>query len=351
MSNASYEEEEVEEIVDGIFSGNKRYLARAITYVENDYPEGKEIMRRIHARTGRAHVIGLTGFPGVGKSTLVSKLTEEFRKRGKKVGIVAVDPGSPFTGGALLGDRLRMDGFDVNRNLWVDPGVFFRSMSSRGRAGGLAAKTGDVVRLMDAFGFDVVLVETVGAGQSEVDIVEVADTSIVILMPEMGDEIQINKAGILEIGDIYVVNKADLEGADKTVRWLKAMLMMDEGAVEMLSKTTHADEAKVVSGEIFEGIKKGWIPPVLKTIADKGDGIKELADAIENHYRFMVESGMLDERRKRRIKRELFELVMDEVKKRIKTEMNYREIIENILKNEIDPHSAAEEIVKKLVRA
>ncbi len=347
----NYDEEEVIEIVEGIFSGNKRALARAITYVENDYPEGKEIMRRIHSKTGKAHVIGLTGFPGVGKSTIVSKLTQEFRMREKKVGIIAVDPGSPFTGGALLGDRLRMDGFDVNRNLWVDPGVFFRSMSSRGRAGGLAAKTGDVVRLMDAFGFDVILVETVGAGQSEVDIVEVADTSVVILMPEVGDDIQINKAGILEIGDIYVVNKADLEGADKTARWLKAMLMMDEGSVEILSQTTHADEARVQSGEIFEGLKKGWVPPVIKTIADKGKGIKELADAIEDHHKFMIESGMLEDRRKRRIKRELFELVMEEVKKMIKTEMNYKEIIQRILKGELDPHTAAEEIVRRLVRA
>ncbi len=246
-----------EEIVEGLLSGNRRALARAITYIENEYPESKEIMKQIFSKTGRAHVVGLTGFPGVGKSTLVSKLTEEFRKRGKKVGIIAIDPGSPFTGGALLGDRLRLDGMDSRKQLWTDPGIFFRSMSSRGRAGGLAAKTGDVVRLLDAFGFDVILVETVGAGQSEVDIIEVADTSVVVMMPETGDEIQVNKAGILEIGDIYVVNKADLGGAEKVERWLKYMLSLDEESVQMLSQMTHADEARLQSGEFLSEERAG----------------------------------------------------------------------------------------------
>ncbi len=346
----NYDEEDVEELVNGILSGNRRALARAITYVENDYPEGREILRRIHKRTGKAHIVGLTGFPGVGKSTIVSKLTMEFRKRGKTVGIVAVDPGSPFTGGALLGDRLRMDGFDVNKNLWVDSGVFFRSMSSRGRAGGLAARTGDVVRLMDAYGFDIIFVETVGAGQSEVDIVEVADTSIVILMPEVGDDVQINKAGILEIGDIYVVNKADLEGADKTVDWLKAMLEMNEEFAKQV-QLTHARGGKLVSGKVFNSKTNGWKPPIIKTIAEKGEGIKELADAIEKHYKYLKESCMLKEKREMRIKRELFELIMEEVKRVVSSKMDYNEIIQRILNNEIDPHTAAEEIVRRLMGA
>ncbi len=337
---------DVDELVEGIKSGNRRALARAITLVENEYPEGKEILKKVHAATGNAHVVGLTGFPGVGKSTIVSKLTEEFRKRGKKVGIIGVDPGSPFTGGALLGDRLRMDGFDANRNLWVDPGVFFRSMSSRGRAGGLAAKTGDVVRLMDAFGFDIILVETVGAGQSEVDIIEVADTSVVVLMPEMGDDIQINKAGILEIGDIYVVNKADLGGADKTVRWLKSMLMMSEEVVQSLAGMSHADEGRFLSGDFYAS--RNWTPPVIETVADRGKGIRELADAIERHYEFMKESGKLKERRMERAKRELYELVMDEIRGRIKAKMDFREILDRIIRREIDPHSAAERIVDEI---
>jgi len=343
----------VDEIVEGVLNKNRRALARAITYVENEYPEGKEILKRVYRKTGRAHVVGITGFPGVGKSTTVSKLTQEFRKRGKTVGIVAVDPGSPFTGGALLGDRLRLDGLDVNNPLWLDEGVFFRSMSSRGRAGGIAAKTGDVVRLMDAFGFDVIFVETVGAGQSEVDIIEVADTSIVMLMPETGDDIQINKAGILEIGDIYVVNKADLGGAEKTVKWLKSMIMMDQEAIEILSKTTHADEYAVESGEIFERLKrsKDWVPPIVVTQADKGVGIKELADAIERHYEYLKNSGKLEEKRIRRLSREVFDLIMDEIKAILSKDnlVNYREVIEKVVRGELDPHTAAELVVEKLL--
>jgi LAO/AO transport system kinase len=343
---------QIDEIVEGIFSKNKRYLARAITYVENEYPEGKEVLKRIYPKTGKAHVVGITGFPGVGKSTIVSKLTQEFRKRGKTVGIIAIDPGSPFTGGALLGDRLRMDGLDTNRNLWIDPGVFFRSMSSRGRAGGLSAKTGDAIRLMDAFGFDIILVETVGAGQSEVDIIEVADTSIVALMPEMGDDIQINKAGILEIGDIYVVNKADLGGADKTERWIKAMLMMDEEAVQILSQTTHAHELEVQSGEIFEKIKRsGWKPPVIKTVAEKGEGISELANAIENHFKYLKDSGRLLETRKKRLSREMLEILVDEIKAYLKSsKVDFERIVEKVAKNDLDPHTAVEELLKDILK-
>jgi LAO/AO transport system kinase len=343
---------DVDEIVEGILSGNKRALARAITYVENDYPDGKLILKKIFRKTGRAHVIGITGFPGVGKSTVVSKLTNEFRNRGKTVGIVAIDPGSPFTGGALLGDRLRMDGLDSSKKLWIDPGVFFRSMSSRGRAGGLAAKTGDAVRLMDAFGFDVILVETVGAGQSEVDIIEVADTSIVVLMPEMGDDIQINKAGILEIGDIYVINKADLGGADKTERWIKAMLMMDQEAVEILTKTTHAQEYEVQTGQIFDKMSRaGWIPPVIKTVAERGDGIQELADAIEKHFIYLKESGNLIETRKRRLSREMIELLIGEIKAYLmkSDKIDFNKMVERVSRNEIDPHTAVEEIIRVLI--
>lgn len=343
----------VEDIVKGIEEGNRRALARAITYVENEYPEGKEIMKRVFRKTGNAHVIGITGFPGVGKSTTVSKLIQKFRAMGKKVGVVAVDPGSPFTGGALLGDRLRMEGFDVSKNLWVDPGVFFRSMSSRGKAGGLAAKTGDVIRLLDAFGFDVVIVETVGAGQSEVDIVEVADTTIVVMMPEMGDEIQINKAGILEIGDIYVVNKADLGGAEKTVKWLKSMIMMDQEAVEILSRTSHADEHAVESGEIFDRMKKtkDWIPPVITTVADKGEGIDDLVKAIEDHFNYLKNSGKLMERRVRRLSREVFDLIIDEIKQILgrNDRIDFRGHIEKVVRGEVDPHTTAEEVVKELL--
>ncbi|MEM0350463.1 MAG: methylmalonyl Co-A mutase-associated GTPase MeaB [Archaeoglobaceae archaeon] len=327
----------VEELIKGVESGNRRFLAKAITLVENEHPQSKEILRRLYPRTGRAHVIGITGFPGVGKSTIVSKLTEEFRKRGKSVGIVAVDPSSPFTGGALLGDRLRLEGADVNKNLWLDEKVFFRSMGSRGRLGGIAKKTGDVVKLLDAAGYEKILVETVGAGQSEVGVLEVADTVVVILMPETGDDIQVNKAGILEIGDIFVINKADLEGAENVERWLKYMLSLDEETVMELSKLSHADEVKLIQ-------RLKWKKPVLKTIADRGIGIRELADEIEKHFEVLKKNGILQEKRKEKAKLSAIEIAIEEIRAEIIK--RYK----SILDGEIDPYTAADMIVKEVLK-
>ncbi|NHW88844.1 MAG: methylmalonyl Co-A mutase-associated GTPase MeaB [Archaeoglobales archaeon] len=327
----------VEEIVEGVISGNRRLLARAITIVENEYPESKELLRKIYPRTGNAHVIGITGFPGVGKSTIVSKLTEEFRRRGKSVGIVAVDPSSPFTGGALLGDRLRLDGADVNKNLWLDEKVFFRSMGSRGRLGGIAKKTGDVIKLLDAAGYEKILVETVGAGQSEIGVLEVADTVVVILMPETGDDIQVNKAGILEIGDIFVINKSDLEGAENVERWLKYMLSLDEETVIELSKLSHADDAKIMQ-------KLKWKKPVLRTIADKGVGIKELANEIERHYEVIKKNGILQEKRREKAKLSAIELAVEEIRSEIIK--RYKQLLDK----EIDPYTLADKIVKEVLK-
>jgi LAO/AO transport system kinase len=327
----------VEEIVEGVISGNRRLLARAITIVENEYPESKELLRKIYPRTGNAHVIGITGFPGVGKSTIVSKLTEEFRRRGKSVGIVAVDPSSPFTGGALLGDRLRLDGADVNKNLWLDEKVFFRSMGSRGRLGGIAKKTGDVIKLLDAAGYEKILVETVGAGQSEIGVLEVADTVVVILMPETGDDIQVNKAGILEIGDIFVINKSDLEGAENVERWLKYMLSLDEETVIELSKLSHADDAKIMQ-------KLKWKKPVLRTIADKGVGIKELANEIERHYEVIKKNGILQEKRREKAKLSAIELAIEEIRSEIIK--RYKQLLDK----EIDPYTLADKIVKEVLK-
>jgi LAO/AO transport system kinase len=327
----------VEEIVEGVISGNRRLLARAITIVENEYPESKELLRKIYPRTGNAHVIGITGFPGVGKSTIVSKLTEEFRRRGKSVGIVAVDPSSPFTGGALLGDRLRLDGADVNKNLWLDEKVFFRSMGSRGRLGGIAKKTGDVIKLLDAAGYEKILVETIGAGQSEIGVLEVADTVVVILMPETGDDIQVNKAGILEIGDIFVINKSDLEGAENVERWLKYMLSLDEETVIELSKLSHADDAKIMQ-------KLKWKKPVLRTIADKGVGIKELANEIERHYEVIKKNGILQEKRREKAKLSAIELAIEEIRSEIIK--RYKQLLDK----EIDPYTLADKIVKEVLK-
>ncbi|MCS7118455.1 MAG: methylmalonyl Co-A mutase-associated GTPase MeaB [Archaeoglobaceae archaeon] len=327
----------VEEIVEGVTKGNRKLLAKAISYVENEHPNSKEILRRLYPRTGNAHVVGITGFPGVGKSTIVSKLTEEFRRRGKSVGIVAVDPSSPFTGGALLGDRLRLEGADVSKNLWLDEKVFFRSMGSRGRLGGIAKKTGDVVKLLDSAKYEIILVETVGAGQSEVGVLEVADTVVVILMPETGDDIQVNKAGILEIGDIFVINKADLGGAENVERWIKYMLSLDEETVMELSKLSHAEESRLME-------RLRWKKPVLKTIADRGVGIKELANEIEKHYEVLKKNGVLQKKRNERAKISAIEIAIEEIRAEIVR--RYK----SLLDGEIDPYTVADKIVKEVLR-
>ena len=210
------------DIAEEVLKGNRLALSRAITAIENEYDEATEIMKKLYPRTGHAFVLGVTGPPGAGKSTLTDKLAREYRNQGKTVGIIAVDPTSPFTGGAILGDRIRMNG------LTLDEGVFIRSMGTRGSLGGLSHKTADAVKAMDAFGKDVIFVETVGVGQSEVDIVKAADTTMVVLIPGMGDDIQAIKAGILEIGDVFCVNKADHDGADKLVREINMMLDLDD---------------------------------------------------------------------------------------------------------------------------
>ncbi len=317
------------DFVEGIKGGNRRILAKAISYVENEHPLAKEILRQIYDKTGNAQVVGITGFPGTGKSTLVSKLVEEFRKRGKSVGVVAVDPSSPFTGGALLGDRVRLDGADVDKNLWTDEKVFFRSMGSRGRLGGIAKKTGDVVKLLDAAGYEVILVESVGAGQGEVGILEVADTAIVVLMPETGDDVQVNKAGILEIGDIFVINKADIEGADNVERWLKFMLSLDES-----SELTQKDPTR--------GLQ--WRKRVIKTVATKGIGVKELADAITEHFEFLKRSGALEIKRAEKTRIMALELAMEEIRAEIMKRYD------KLLLNGKDPYSIAERIVKDLIK-
>jgi LAO/AO transport system kinase len=308
------------DLVERLLDGDRRALSRAITLVESADPGSRVVLRQIYPYTGRAHIVGVTGAPGAGKSTLVGALAREFRRRGRTVGIVAVDPSSPFTGGALLGDRIRM------QELAGDSGVFIRSMASRGHLGGLAQATGDVVKLLDAAGFAMVLVETVGAGQSEVEVASAAHTAIVVEAPGMGDDIQAIKAGILEIADILVVNKADLPGAERRVAQLEAMLSMG-----------------------YSEAKAAWRPPVLRTVAAQGQGVAELAAVVEQHWNYLAEEGRLADFRRRQAEQEFEEALraeaMQVLRERILDPARQDELVERICQRELDPYSAASKVL------
>ncbi len=298
------------ELAQPILNGDRLALARLLSRVENDTTEGRLTLNALFPHTGRAHLIGVTGAPGTGKSSLVNQVALHVRKQGKRVAIVAIDPSSPFTGGAVLGDRVRM------RDLSGDPGVFIRSMASRGALGGLAAATAAVTQVFDAAGFDVILVETVGAGQSEVDIARLAHTTLVVEAPGLGDDIQAIKAGILEIADILVINKADRPGVESTERALKTML---ELAHPMRKVFRHhgqvMEKPPEWSGAGLNGDEPAnfrlWIPPVQRTVATEGKGLPELLDAIERHVAHLRSSGDWARRERARLQTE-FELLLQE---------------------------------------
>jgi len=305
-----------------VLQGNSRSIAKTITLIENNEPEAQKIVSMLYQKTGKAHVIGVTGPTGSGKSTLIEKLIRELRKRGKTVGVVAVDPTSPFTGGAFLGDRVRMQEHST------DEGVFIRSMANRNASGGLAKATKDVIRVLDASGKDIVIVETVGAGQSEVEIVRVAQTIVVVLAPGLGDDIQAIKAGIMEIGDIFAVNKSDRQNANKAVSDIQAMLEMNTE-------------------------KTGWKPSVLKTTALTGEGIAELLAIIKDHKEYL-KMGALEANRKEKVETELTEAIKQKVAESIiedlKRKGEWEKFTEKILTREIDPYSAADMLLKKKKR-
>ncbi|MCI6233017.1 MAG: methylmalonyl Co-A mutase-associated GTPase MeaB [Selenomonas sp.] len=342
------------DIAEEVLKGNRLALSRAITAIENEYDEATEIMKKLYPRTGHAFVLGVTGPPGAGKSTLTDKLAREYRNQGKTVGIIAVDPTSPFTGGAILGDRIRMNG------LTLDEGVFIRSMGTRGSLGGLSHKTADAVKAMDAFGKDVIFVETVGVGQSEVDIVKAADTTMVVLIPGMGDDIQAIKAGILEIGDVFCVNKADHDGADKLVREINMMLDLDDHGPVQQNSTQKALSDQfhhmAVGGTAAAGNTPlgYWRPPVDKVIANQNIGVKELIADIEKHFAYIQANGILAERRTKRTKDEMLDILSSNIGKYITGKIvdNGRldGYVEKIKARETDPYTVVGDIMKEMLR-
>jgi len=312
----------INELIERMLKGDKRATARLITLVENDEEKAREIVKKIYSNTGRAYIIGITGPPGSGKSTLVDKLIKKARDEGNIVGVIAIDPTSPFTGGALLGDRIRMQRHST------DPGVFIRSMATRGSLGGLAKATNDAIKILDAYGCDVIFVETVGVGQIEVDIVKTADTVVLVTVPGLGDDIQAIKAGLMEIADIFVVNKADKEGAEATMFELELMLDLEKDKWQ----------------------KSGWRPPVVSTIAFTNKGVDELWGAINEHMEFLLNSGKIEEKRKFRVGEEIKAIVSSKIARKIGEKMGEDDIavlIEMIAKREIDPYSAADLVLEK----
>ena len=311
------------ELARGVLAGQPRPIGRAISEVERDSGAVPDILRLLFARTGRARILGITGPPGAGKSTLVQRLAQAYRKRGVRVGIVAVDPSSPFTGGAILGDRIRMS------EIYTDPGIFIRSMATRGALGGLARATSDAVDVLDAAGFEVILVETVGVGQDEVDIVRAADTIAVVLVPGQGDDIQAIKAGILEIADVFIVNKADREGADRAVAELSMMLDVSE--------------------------PKPWRPPIVKTSAPSGGGVADAVAALERHGEYLRESGDGPARRMLRARTRLLSLLSDRFRRAVEARAlapdGLEEAVQSVLGRHEDPYSAAERLYVAVVGA
>jgi LAO/AO transport system kinase len=302
-----------------VLEGDTRAIARAISLIEDESPAGADLVRRIFTKSGRAYLIGVTGAPGAGKSTLVDKITVALRQAGKTVGIVAVDPTSPFSGGAILGDRVRMQAHAG------DPGVFIRSMATRGHLGGLARATGEVALVLDAAGLDTVIIETVGVGQDEIDIVRTADVSIVTVVPGAGDEVQALKAGIMEIADIFVVNKADRDGADRTVASVETVLSLQSYG---------------------EGV---WRPPIVKTEALSGKGIPELLEAVER-FKTHTQSRMADRRRARaefRIRELLARRFVESVERNVLAPGELDRILDRIAAREMDPYSAVDDIFRR----
>jgi len=334
------------DLVERLLDGDPRALARTISRVENRSTGYRDVVSALYGHTGGASVVGVTGSPGAGKSTLVDELVGHYRNAGETVGVVAVDPSSPYTGGAVLGDRVRM-GSAVG-----DEGVFVRSMSARGHLGGLSTATADAVKAIDAAGFDRVVVETVGAGQNEVDVVRTADTVVVLVQPGSGDDVQMLKAGILEIGDVFVVNKADLDGAASTVADLREMLELRGG--EGRTRVGHhgavgvADEGRD-GGDDGDEDEEAWSPPVLETVATTGDGVADLADAVDDHRDYLRRTGRMRDRERSRAAAEIRTLLRQDTADVVEAELRRRggieAVAERVADRETDPYTVADDLL------
>jgi len=323
------------DLIEKLLNGNSRAVARLITLVENDIAAAENIINAIYSHTGKAYILGITGSPGSGKSTFISNLTKIFAKEGKKIGIICVDPTSPITGGALLGDRIRMkDNFSLKD-------VFIRSMANRGQLGGLARATEDAVKILDAYGCDIIIVETVGVGQSEVDIFKSAQTVIVLLVPGLGDDIQAIKAGIMEITDIFVVNKMDLAGADKKIADVMQMLEL---------RMNYKYESENL--EVNNLLKSKWTPEIIKVNSITGENFEKLSELINKHREYLKESGVLVNYQKNRIKSETLQILKHKITQKVEGLINSNSTIDEyirlVMDKSLDPYSMANLIIKLL---